>query len=121
MSDDYKVGYGRPPEEHRFKPGRSGNPKGRAKGAKGFKSDLKAALEAPVHLTEGGIKRKITTQAAAIKRLVERAVGKGDLRALEKLLGFAQQLETEGPPEPALLEPQDAALITDFLSRQEKK
>lgn len=29
MSNDYEVGYGRPPKEGRFKPGRSGNPSGR--------------------------------------------------------------------------------------------
>jgi hypothetical protein len=31
---DYSVGYGKPPEATRFKPGRSGNPKGRPKGAR---------------------------------------------------------------------------------------
>jgi hypothetical protein len=30
-NDDEKVGYGRPPRQHRFKPGQSGNPKGRPK------------------------------------------------------------------------------------------
>jgi hypothetical protein len=30
----YEVGYGKPPAETRFKPGRSGNPKGRPKGAR---------------------------------------------------------------------------------------
>jgi hypothetical protein len=30
----YKVGYGKPPAEHRFKKGQSGNPKGRTKGSK---------------------------------------------------------------------------------------
>ncbi|CAN0582926.1 unnamed protein product, partial [Ectocarpus sp. 12 AP-2014] len=30
----YEVGYGKPPEESRFKPGQSGNPMGRPKGAK---------------------------------------------------------------------------------------
>ena len=28
---DYEVGYGKPPTEHRFKPGESGNPKGNVK------------------------------------------------------------------------------------------
>jgi hypothetical protein len=30
----YEVGYGKPPESSRFKPGQSGNPKGRPRGAK---------------------------------------------------------------------------------------
>ena len=34
---DYKVGYGKPPKEHRFKKGQSGNPRGRPKGAKSRK------------------------------------------------------------------------------------
>ena len=31
---DYEVGYGKPPKEHRFKKGQSGNPRGRPKDAK---------------------------------------------------------------------------------------
>ena len=37
---DYEVGYAKPPQEGRFKPGRSGNPKGRPKGAKSKRSAL---------------------------------------------------------------------------------
>ena len=38
----YRVGYGRPPKEYQFKPGQSGNPKGRPKNS--FKSPLKRML-----------------------------------------------------------------------------
>jgi len=31
---DYEVGYGRPPVHARFRPGQSGNPKGRPKGSR---------------------------------------------------------------------------------------
>ena len=36
----YKVGYAKPPEETRFKPGQSGNPNGRPKGSKNKRSGL---------------------------------------------------------------------------------
>ena len=33
-ASSYEVGYGKPPAKNRFKPGQSGNPKGRPRGAK---------------------------------------------------------------------------------------
>ena len=36
----YDVGYGKPPASTRFKPGQSGNPKGRPKGANNKKPKL---------------------------------------------------------------------------------
>lgn len=38
---DYEVGYAKPPAKTRFKPGQSGNPKGRPKGAKNKRPRLK--------------------------------------------------------------------------------
>ena len=37
----YKVGYKRPPVSTRFKPGSSGNPKGRPKGQRNFKTIMR--------------------------------------------------------------------------------
>ncbi len=36
----YDVGYRKPPKHTRFKPGQSGNPRGRPKGTKNLKTDL---------------------------------------------------------------------------------
>jgi len=43
---DYGVGFGKPPEATRFKPGQSGNPRGRPKGAKTKKDKISARNEA---------------------------------------------------------------------------
>jgi hypothetical protein len=51
MSDkkrDYQVGYGKPPKDTRFKKGQSGNPRGRAPGAKNLKTLLIDTLNEPV-------------------------------------------------------------------------
>ena len=39
-----EVGYGKPPTEHRFQPGKSGNPGGRPKGANGRRATVKRVL-----------------------------------------------------------------------------
>ena len=79
-SDDYDVGYGKPPVHSRFKPGQSGNSKGRPKGVRNFKTDVQATLKAPVRVTRGGKPRNVSTQAAMLLRLREKALG-GDNRA----------------------------------------
>ena len=41
---DYEVGYRKPPKHTRFKPGQSGNLRGRPKGTKNLKTDLMEEL-----------------------------------------------------------------------------
>ena len=76
----YEVGYCRPPQHTRFKPGHSGNPKGRPKGTKNLKTDLMEELAERINVSEGGKPKKLSKQRALVKSLTAKAI-KGDARA----------------------------------------
>ncbi|MFC3615280.1 DUF5681 domain-containing protein [Lutimaribacter marinistellae] len=89
--NDYEVGYGKPPKHTRFRKGQSGNARGRKQGSCNFQTDLEEVLEARVAIKENGQARKVTSQQAALRRLLEKALA-GDPRALDRLLNLAEQL-----------------------------
>jgi hypothetical protein len=85
MTDD-KVGYGRPPKHSRFKPGVSGNPKGRPKRKPHAVAEIiKNALGAPVQYREQGQTKTAPREEVGLKRLVADAVH-GDLAAAATIL-----------------------------------
>ena len=87
---DYAVGYGRPPTRSRFKPGQSGNPAGRPKGLRNFKTDVLTTLAMPLNVKEGGRLRPQSTQAAFLLMLRQKAC-QGDQRAIDRLCELAQR------------------------------
>ena len=97
---DYEVGYGRPPRHTRFEPGRSGNPRGRPNRSKNLATLLSEALREPAIVTENGRRRKVSKRQAVIKQLVNRSA-RGDLKAMQMLLGTMQEIEHRGEAEPA--------------------
>lgn len=113
---DYEIGYGKPPKQTRFKAGQSGNPKGRPKGVRNFKTDLRATLRAPVKLMSGGRPRKVSTQKAMLLRLREKALG-GDSRALDRLILLAQAYNNEELTAATGLACNDAKLLEIFKAR----
>ena len=116
MTDEpYRTGYKHPPVEHRFKPGRSGNPSGRPKGARSMPEEVRAALRKTVTVTEDGRRRKISVLEAALRRLVEQAVAKGELRAIQQILTLADTYGIE--TERAISSSDDQALIASALRR----
>ena len=118
MSDDYEVGFGRPPKHTQFKPGESGNPKGRPKGTKNLATDLSEELAEKIVVNEGGKQLKISKQRAMIKSLLAKAL-KGDTRAatvLLKLLIDAEQATTKNAVVEALSE-DDQAILARFAER----
>ena len=91
---DERVGYGRPPFATRFRPGQSGNSRGRPKGARNFSTVIASALSERVAVTENGRRRRITKLEAAIKQLVNRAAA-GEARATALLIQLAQANEAK--------------------------
>lgn len=97
---DYPVGYAKPPQATRFKPGQSGNPKGRPKGAKNFATIFEEELETRIPVTENGKRKKITKRRAAVKQIVNKAVG-GDVKAIGTVLNEARLHESQSGERPA--------------------
>jgi hypothetical protein len=69
--DGNEVGYCKPPPEHRFKSGQSGNPRGRPKGAKNESTILNDLLHRKIDIREGGRSRKIPILEAILLRIIE--------------------------------------------------
>ncbi|HEU5048593.1 MAG TPA: DUF5681 domain-containing protein [Rickettsiales bacterium] len=90
MSDEYEVGYKKPPAKNQFKPGQSGNPKGRRKGAKNFATAIHAELEIRIPITENGKRRTISKREAIAKQLVNKAVS-GDPKTVPILLNETRE------------------------------
>ena len=98
---DYEVGYGKPPQNTRFKKGQSGNPHGRASGTKNLKTLLIDTLNELVVVAENGRRRTINKRHAFIKQIVNHAL-KGDWRAAKLLLDMLH--DTDGGSEPETAE-----------------
>jgi Family of unknown function (DUF5681) len=77
---DYEVGRGKPPIASRYKPGQSGNPRGRPKGRKNYKTVFKEALNAKITVQEGSKSRRVSKFEATVLRQLQSAL-KGDHRA----------------------------------------
>ena len=91
---DYSIGWGRPPTSTRWKPGQSGNSKGRSKGTKNLITALEETLNAKVKVHDRGKVRRMTALEAIVKRLVHDAL-KGDHKAISVVLGYEPELARE--------------------------
>jgi len=115
---DYEVGYGKPPRNSRFKPGRSGNPDGRPRGSRGLRTELRSELGELMTVTENGKSRRMPKRRVVIKALLAKAL-KGDVRAAEKILQLIVQAEGLEDPrtERSRLSEADRKLVERLLDR----
>ena len=89
-----EVGYGRPPAHSRFRPGQSGNPKGRPSGKKSVPDAdplqilgplLRKILKEKLTLPDGDRTRRVSKLEAVFRSLVDRAA-KGEVRVVAMLV-----------------------------------
>jgi hypothetical protein len=116
-----RVGYKRPPKHAQFRPGESGNPKGRPKQTRNFKTDLGDELGQHIPIREGGREMKVTKQRAFIKALVAAAI-KGDMRATSALVSFCTRtLGGEEQTDAAEASTEDLDIIESFVERERQR
>jgi hypothetical protein len=94
------VGYGQPPERTRFKPGQSGNPRGRPKGASNMATVLERTLKEKVIVIENGKRKTVTKLEAAVKQLANQAAS-GQLKAMQLLTTLVRSAEDRATAAPA--------------------
>src|SRR6516225_7664449 len=90
---DYEVGYCRPPAQHRFRPGQSGNPTGQRKDSqvKTITEELKEIATTKVTIRDGGKSRKVPLMNAIL--LAHGMNGaKGDAKSAALFFNQAQKL-----------------------------
>ena len=112
------VGYGKPPKHSRFKPGQSGNPKGRPKGRIPIARLVEKHLDAKMAVTIGGQQKTITRREALIIGFVGDAL-KGKEKVRKQVLDLLLLLEAQNPPDTpdATSHAQDDAVINGLLQR----
>jgi hypothetical protein len=100
-SETDTVGYKRPPSKTRFKPGQSGNPRGRPKRQVDMSSALNKAFNDKIVVTELG--KTLTGMEAFVQSIVDRVL-RGDSKAIPELVRLFTKTRLFKPvPDPTRL------------------
>ncbi len=109
------VGYRNPPVHSQFPKGRSGNPGGRKKDSRNFRTVLEEVMAREVE--QPGKNRPIPLIEALLLKLADCGL-KGDWKAIESLLDRAERHALHrNEPQPELPE-EDAQMLDDFFERR---
>ena len=98
--EDNSVGYGKPPKQHQFQPGQSGNPSGRPRSRKATPSLVAtlAQLMSREHwVVENGSRKKVTGSELFVTQLLRRSLSNNGAAngAAKILIDLHQQAECE--------------------------
>jgi hypothetical protein len=119
----YPVGYRQPPLASRFKPGSSGNPKGRPKGRKNLRTLIKEAMTANILIQEGQNSRRVSRIEGVVLRQLQSAL-KGSDRAALAVIKMAHQLrfleDSESNTAETALSPEEERILNELIARSRK-
>ena len=122
--EDYAVGYGKPPAASQFKPGRSGNPKGRPRGSRNIALMVEEELVRKIEVTIDGTRKRISKGKVVARRVVAGAV-KGEPKAIATVMtiqsgqngrGGGRAKDADIPLREATPE-QDEAILAAYMER----
>jgi hypothetical protein len=91
----YTVGYRKPPSHTQFKPGQSGNAKGRPKKAAAVEDVLYEEFNRFVTVTEGRQRRRLSKLRLVVRQNINQAAN-GDIKAAAMLLKLLGSQKSDG-------------------------
>ena len=92
VSNSYEVGYGKPPKHTQFKPGYSGNKKGRLKGSANLFTAVEKLQNERVRIVHNGKQKSISVTEAILRKAGMDALN-GNAKAQKIMLDYFEKNE----------------------------
>jgi hypothetical protein len=120
VAPSFDVGYGKPPAHTQFKPGQSGNKKGRPKGHRNVRTVVKETLNEKIKVKEGDQIRSLTKFEGIVRTMVNSALNRdakaqASVMALLRSVGMMDEVPEASNAEPFTAN--DDVILADYLRR----
>jgi hypothetical protein len=117
----YKVGYGKPPKQHQFKPGESGNKRGRPPNSNNALTILNKRLSSKITIKEGERKVQISKLDALVMQTINSGL-KGNLKAASMIFDLLDRKGLMDNVDMASILPENHQdILKEFVKQKSKE